>query len=263
MNTLELSEVSFSYFNGLILKDINLNIKTGEMVSLLGPNGSGKTTLIKLISGIIKPKKGRIKLHGTDISGLSRKTIARSLAVVPQQFNTPFAFTVVEVVALGRMPFLKAFVEESIKDKQAIDNAMTLVGINSLRTRRFDELSGGERQKVVLAMALAQQPTVLLLDEPTVHLDISHQIDILELVRQLNLQKQITVLAAMHDLNLAAAFFDRIILIKEGEVFADGTPLQVLTEDKIGSVFSAPVKIEPNAEDGFPYIKVIPKRITH
>ncbi len=259
MNSLQIRQVYFSYLDGLVLHNINLSIKAGEMVGLLGPNGSGKTTLIKLACGVLKPNQGEVRLDGYSLSQLSRKSIARSVAVVPQQFHTPFAFTVTEVVMLGRTPFLKAFVEEGEVDKRFVATALELVGISELAQRRFDELSGGERQKVILAMALAQQPRLLLLDEPTVHLDITHQVEILELVRRLNVEQGLTVIAAMHDLNLASLYFDRLILLKEGRVSADGTPAQVLTEDRIREVFSASVKVEPHPATGVPHIVVMPK----
>ena len=256
---LQIQQVYFSYLNGLVLHNINLHIGAGEMVGLLGPNGSGKTTLIKLASGILKPNKGEIRLDGSSLNQLSRKSIARSVAVVPQQFHIPFAFTAAEVVMLGRIPFAKAFAEESEVDRRAVTNALELVGISELRERRFDELSGGERQKVILAMALAQQPKLLLLDEPTVHLDITHQVEIMGLVRRLNLERGLTVIAAMHDLNLASLYFDRLILLKEGRVSADGTPSQVLTEDRIGEVYSASVRVEQHPVTGAPHIVIMPK----
>ena len=259
MVSLQVRQVYFSYLNGLVLHNINLFIKTGEMVGLIGPNGSGKTTLVKLASGVLKPKQGEIRLDGSNLSQLSRKSIARSVAVVPQQFHIPFAFTVNEVVTLGRIPFLKAFAGESKADKQLVANALELVGITELEERRFDELSGGERQKVILAMALAQQPKLLLLDEPIVHLDIAHQIEILELIRRLNVERGLTVIGAMHDLNLAALYFDRLVLLKEGRVPADGTPAQVLTKARIKEVFSASVRVESHQVTGVPHIIIMPK----
>jgi len=231
-------------------------------VGLLGPNGSGKTTLIKLASGILKPDRGEIRLDGLSLSKLSRKSIARSIAVVPQQFHIPFAFTASEVVMLGRIPFIKAFAGETAADRRGVATAIELVGITQLAQRRFDELSGGERQKVIMAMALAQQPKLLLLDEPTVHLDISHQVESLEMVRSLNVEQGVTVIAAMHDLNLASLYFDRLILLKEGRVSAEGTPAQVLTEDRIREVFSASVRVEPHPVTGVPHIVVMPKGST-
>ena len=256
---LQIRQVDFSYLDGLVLRGINLSIEAGEMVGLLGPNGSGKSTLLKLASGILNPNRGEVRLDDANLSQLRRKSVARCIAMVPQQFHISFAFTAKEVVALGRIPFLKAFTEESEADKRLIHDALELVGVNELSQRRFDELSGGERQKVVLAMALAQQPKLLLLDEPTAHLDITHQVEILELVRGLNAGRGLTVIAAMHDLNLASLYFDRLILLKEGRVLADGSPAQVLTEQMISEVFSASVKVEPHPVTGVPHIVVIPK----
>jgi len=255
---LEVQQVYFSYLDGMVLHDISLSIRAGEMVGLLGPNGSGKTTLIKLASGILKPDQGDITLDGQGLSQLNRKSIARRVAVVPQQFHVPFAFTVKEIVLLGRIPFIKPFAEENEVDKRLVADVLELIGISELAERRFDELSGGERQKVILAMALTQQPELLLLDEPTVHLDITHQVEILELVRSLNLERGLTVVAAMHDLNLAALYFDRLILLKDGRVTIDGTPPQVLTENNIREVFAAAVKVEQHPSTGGPHVVIMP-----
>ena len=257
---LQMQQVSFAYLDGLVLRDINLSVAGGEMVGILGPNGSGKTTLIKLTSGILRPNHGEIRLDGSSLNQMSRKTIARSVAVVPQQFHIPFAFTTTEVVMLGRFPFIKTLSGESADDKNIVSEVMNLVQLSQLQERRFDELSGGERQKVILAMALAQQPKLLLLDEPTLHLDISHQIEILELVRRLNTTQKLTVIAAMHDLNLAALYFDRLVLLKAGQIVADGTPSQVLTEKTISDVFATTVKVEVHPSTGTPHIVVMPRK---
>ena len=259
---LEIKQVSFSYGNGLVLHDIDLSLKPGEMVGLLGPNGSGKTTLIKLASGVLKPGRGEIWLDGSTLAQMRRKMVARSIAVMPQQFHIPFAFKVHEVVMLGRIPFIRALTGETVADREAVANALDVAGVTELEQRRFDELSGGERQKVILAMVLAQQPQVLLLDEPTLHLDITHQVEILELVRGLNRQQGLTVVAAMHDLNLASLYFDRLVLLKEGGVLADGTPLDVITEDMLQKVFGASVKIESHPATGTPHVVIMPEGAT-
>jgi iron complex transport system ATP-binding protein len=255
---LKLEQVSFSYNNGLVLKGLDLYVKAGEMFGLLGPNGSGKTTLIKLASGILSPVKGKVEMDDRCMGQLSRKVIAQTLAVVPQQFSIPFAFTAREVVTLGRIPFIKGMAGETETDLKAVAQAMEMVGVEKFALRRFDELSGGERQKVILAMALAQQPQLLLLDEPTVHLDISQQVEILELVRKLNKEQGITVLAAMHDLNLASLYFDRLVLLKQGMVCAEGSPSEVLTEERIRDVFAASVRVESNPATGLPQVLVVP-----
>ncbi len=259
MADLKIRRVSFSYSSdGLVLDGIDLAVASGEMVGLLGPNGSGKTTLVKLASGILKPGKGEIRLDGADIRGMGRKAVARIVAVMPQYFHIPFAFTVGEVIALGRLPFIRTIAGETADDHEAVAGAMAVVGIAHLEERRFDELSGGERQKVVLAMALAQQPRLLLLDEPTAHLDIAHQVEILEQVRRLNRDSGVTVIAAIHDLNLASLYFDRLVLLKEGRILADGKPEDVITEETLRSVFSATVMVERHPMTGAPHVVVAP-----
>ncbi|MGB2799790.1 MAG: heme ABC transporter ATP-binding protein [Dehalococcoidia bacterium] len=256
---INLNQVSFSYNETPVLHHIDLVVKEGEMVALLGPNGSGKTTLIKLAAGVLRPNKGDIYLNGSRLNRLKRREVAQQVAVVPQQFFTPFTFTLREVVLLGRTPFLKAFSDERSSDGQVVENAMDIVGINDLKERYFNELSGGERQKAVLAMALAQEPKLLLLDEPTAHLDINHQVEIIELVRNLNRVQGLTVIGAMHDLNMASLYFDRLILLKDGRIFADGRPDEVLTEDTIREVFSASVQVTQHPSTHAPHIIVIPK----
>jgi iron complex transport system ATP-binding protein len=259
MINLALNQVSFSYNDSPVLYDVDLTVEKGEMVALMGPNGSGKTTLLKLASGVLRPAEGVIHLDGSSLSRLKRRQVAQRVAVVPQQFHMPFAFTLREVVLLGRTPFLKAFSNEGEKDQQAVNRAMGLIGIEELGQRFFNELSGGERQKGILAMALAQEPKLLLLDEPTAHLDINHQMEILELVKGLNREQGITVIGAMHDLNLAALYFDRLVLLKEGRIFTDGTPSQVLTEENIGEVFGAWVQVIQHPLMKTPHIVITPR----
>jgi iron complex transport system ATP-binding protein len=256
---INLSQVSFSYNETPVLHHINLVVEDGEMVALLGPNGSGKTTLIKLACGVLRPNEGDIYLSGSRLNRLKRREVAQQVAVVPQQFFIPFAFTLREVVLLGRTPFLKAFSDERSSDGQVVENAMDIVGINDLKERYFNELSGGERQKAVLAMALAQEPKLLLLDEPTAHLDINHQVEIIELVQTLNREQRLTVIASMHDLNMAALYFDRLVLLKDGHIFADGLPDEVLTEETIKEVFSAAVQVTQHPLTHTPHIIVTPK----
>ena len=256
---LSMRKVSFSYFNGFALQAIDLMIASGEIVGLLGPNGCGKTTLLKLASGVLSPGEGEVLLEEVKLKKLSRRQIAQRVAVVPQCFHLPFAFTVTEVVLLGRTPFVSGLSGETKKDRDVTASALKLVGIDGLGKRHFNDLSGGEQQKVILAMALAQEPEVLLLDEPTAHLDINHQVEILELVRSLNRQQGVTIIAAMHDLNLASLFFDRLILLKEGTIFADGSPREVLTERNIKDVFSASVRVSPHPVTSVPHIVVLPK----
>ncbi len=245
--------------NGFALRDISLKVGKGEMVALLGPNGSGKTTLLKLAAGVLAPKGGEVLLGGTTLKSLSRREIARSIAVVPQYFYMPFAFTVAEVVMLGRTPFIKTLSGETERDHSLAQQAMKLADVERFSRRAFNELSGGERQKCILAMALAQEPQLMLLDEPTAHLDIKHQVEILELVRGLNREHGVTVVGAMHDLNLAALYFDRLVLLKEGAIFSDGPPAAVLTEKTIQDVFGASVRIGWHPSANVPHVIVLPR----
>jgi|GEM_PF-2218 iron complex transport system ATP-binding protein len=228
--------------SGLLFYQLSLSIAPGEMVGLLGPNGSGKTTLIKLAAGVLQPQAGCVLLGGRDVRTLPRREIARRVAVVPQELTMPFAFTVRQMVALGRTPHLGLLGVERAHDRQAIAEALATTGTAALVDRVFSELSGGERQRVIVALALAQEPELLLLDEPTAHLDIKHQVEVLELVRRLNRMRNVTVLATMHDLNLAARYFDRLILLQRG-IVADGTPAQVLDAELLSQVYDTPVQV--------------------
>jgi len=259
MSKLVIKDVSFSYLNGFSLRHIDLTVERGEKVALIGPNGSGKTTLIKLAAGVLPPRHGEVLLDGASLKSLSRMEIAQRIAVVPQYFHIPFAFTVGAVVMLGRTPFIRALSGETERDHSMARRAMELIGIEQFSSRTFNELSGGERQKVILAMALAQEPKLLLLDEPTAHLDINHQVAILELVKGLNREQGVTVVGAMHDLNLAALYFDRLVLLKEGAIVADGSPSAVLTERTIYDVFGASVHIDQHPSAKVPHIIILPK----
>ena len=251
-------DVSFSYSDSFALHHINLKVGDAERIALLGPNGSGKTTILKLAAGVLTPKEGEILLGERNIKRLSRREVAQRVAVVPQYSYMPFAFSVEEVVMLGRTPFIRTFTGETERDYRAAKHALELTDMENLRTRFFNELSGGERQKVILAMALAQQPRLLLLDEPTAHLDIKHQVEILQLVRNLNEEQGTTIVAAMHDLNLASLYFHRLVLLKEGSIFADGTPNEVLTPQLIQEVFSASVQVGQHPLANVPYVVILP-----
>nr|BBH95819.1 ABC transporter [Thermogemmatispora argillosa] len=239
---LEVRHVSFGYGLQPIFFDVCLQIATGEMVGLLGPNGSGKTTLLRLLSGVLRPAQGEIRLQGRELGRWRRRELARVVAVVPQELHIPFEFTVEQLVALGRLPFVGLLGSYGSQDRARIAEAMRVTGVAALAERPFNELSGGERQRVLVAMALAQQPRLLLLDEPTAHLDIRYQIEVLELVRRLNREQGLTVLAAMHDLNLAARYFPRLVLFQRG-IVADGTPASVLEPRLLSRVYGIAVRV--------------------
>ena len=255
---LSVSKVDFSYYNGLVLQDVSLDFAPGSMSSLIGPNGSGKTTLVKILCGLLRPRRGQVLLHGRDVSRLSRREVSRQVALVPQELVVPFDFTVYEMVMLGRTPYVKHLRGVTAQDRKVVGRMLALTSTETLARRPFNELSGGEQQRVIIAMALAQEPRVLLLDEPVVHLDVNHQVEILELIRRLNRDAGLTVLATMHDLNLASLYFDRLVLLNEGKVVASGTPGEVLREDTIRRVFRAEVRVQPHPVRPRPQLVLLP-----
>src|SRR6266851_3840113 len=226
-HVLEVRGVTFGYGRQPLFNDVHLQVRAGEMVGLLGPNGAGKTTLLRLLSGVLSPQQGQVLLEGRDLQQWGRRGTAQHIAVVPQELHVPFAFTVEHMVSLGRTPFISLLGSPTKHDRAIIQQAMSAAEVTPLAGRVFNELSGGERQRVLVAMALAQEPRLLLLDEPTSHLDIKYQIDILELVQRLNRELSVTVVASMHDLNLAARYFPRLVLFQHG-IVADAGPTEVL-----------------------------------
>ncbi|MDP6349882.1 MAG: ABC transporter ATP-binding protein [Chloroflexota bacterium] len=248
--------LSFGYGGQLVLHDLDLRLAEGDLTAVIGPNGAGKTTLLNCINGLARPGSGRIELHGRDLEGLDARRRARIVATVPQELRIPFAYRVREIVALGRSPHLGFWGGMSDGDQGTVDEALAQTETTELQSRRFNELSGGERQRVVVALALAQQPSILLLDEPTTHLDLSHQIEILNLVRGVNRERNVTVLACLHDINLAAAFFRRMIVIDAGQLVADGPPGDVLTPDLMAEVFKIRAEVVTDPVSGQP--RVVP-----
>jgi iron complex transport system ATP-binding protein len=234
---IELRDVTVEYRSRPALRSVDLTIGAGERVALVGPNGAGKSTLLRVATGLVRPTAGRALLGGSPIDELDRGTIARRLAVVPQLAALPFATRVEEVVALGRLPHEDPLRGARPADRAAVAAAIDRVGVGHLLGRDARELSLGERQLVLLALAVAQAAPVLILDEPTVHLDLRHQVETMELLVDLNVRDGTTVIAVLHDLGLASLFFPRIVLLDAGRVIADGTPSEVLTGERIRDVF--------------------------
>ncbi len=256
VSLLQMRGVTFGYERQPLLYDISLSVDSGEMVGLLGPNGSGKTTLLRLLSGVLQPQAGEVLLEGRDVRHWGRRGLAQRIAVVPQELHMPFAFTVEHMVSLGRTPFVRSFLGSfSRNDQLVVRDAMEATGVTALAGRIFNELSGGERQRVMIAMALAQEPAALLLDEPTSHLDIKYQVETLELVRRLNRERGVTVIAAMHDLNLAARYFPRLILFQRA-VVADAGPAQVLEPGLLSRVYG--VNVQVGIMRGAAHLSVLP-----
>jgi iron complex transport system ATP-binding protein len=220
-----------------ILRDISFQLDPGERVALVGPNGAGKSTLLRVLAGTLRPTSGTVELGGVPLASLERSEVARRLAVVPQQTALPFSMRVEEVVALGRLPHEAPLRGTRPSDRAAVAAAIERVGLGHLLGRDARELSLGERQLVLLALAVAQEAPVLLLDEPTVHLDLRHQVEAMELLVDLNERDGTALITVLHDLGLAAHFFPRLVLIAHGRILADGTPDEVLTDERIRDVF--------------------------
>lgn len=252
------SGVSFSYYNGWVIHDITLDLPPGSMASLVGPNGSGKTTLLRVLSGILRPGRGTATLHGQDLRRMSRREIAKRVAFVAQDTSMPFGFTAWEMVLLGRTPHVRPLRGVQPEDLRVVQEVMEQTHTSELAERPFGELSGGEQQRVVIAMALAQQPQVLLLDEPVVHLDVSHQVEIMELLARLNREQGLTVLATMHDLNLAALYFSELHMLCDGRIVASGPPSEVLREELIRQVFHANVRVQQHPTRPAPQVVLLP-----
>lgn len=249
MAILELKDVSFSYGDIKVLEKINLSLNAGDFLGILGPNGAGKSTLMKIMSGALKPREGFVLFEGKEISAAKRKELARKIAFVPQQMPFDFPFTGKEFVMMGRFPYAGLLGIESVEDEKIVEKVMELSDTASLSSRLVNMVSGGERQRLILAQALAQDSETVLLDEPTAHLDIKHQVQILDILRKMNREKNVTAAAVLHDLNLSAAYCKRLIFLKGGKIFAEGPPAEVFKKEIIEEVFETPVKILPSAED--------------
>lgn len=249
-HAIEGKEITFRYGTENILEKITFEIEKGSFVSILGPNGSGKSTLLKNISAELTPDTGAVFLESQDIFTIKRKTLAQKMAVVPQDTGAEFPFSVMEAVLMGRMPHQKRFQGDSEHDLEVAKHAMELTNVWHLRDRAINELSGGERQRVIAARALTQEPKVILLDEPTSHLDLQHQLELLELMADLNRTNGLTVIAVLHDLNLAAQFSQKIILLSEGKIKAYGEPHEVLTAEMIREIYHVEVAVSTNEITG-------------
>ncbi len=226
-----------------VLEDIDLALSPGQFYGLIGPNGSGKTTLLDLLTATRALRQGQITFQGKPLADYTKKELSRKIALVPQQFAMGFDFTVAELVLMGRYPHITRFSNPTERDIELVDEAMGVMQIEELRNRFITDLSGGEKQRVVVARALAQDTEVLVLDEATANLDIHHTIEIMHVIRKLVREQGRTVIAAIHDLNLAAAFCDQVIVLKKGRVFSAGPVAEVLTAHTIAEVFQVQAEV--------------------
>ena len=252
MNPLQMKfdEVSFAYEKDLVVNKVSFGIQPGEFVGIIGPNGSGKSTLLKLLGGVLQGYSGGVYFKDRDIHSLKRNLLARSIAWIPQEHPMVFPFKVLEVVLMGRHPYLSALSLEGEKDHAIASEAMELTQTSQFSGRGFNEISGGEKQRVTIASAITQEPEIMLLDEPTSALDIKFQMQILNILKSLNEEKGITILMAIHDLHLASKFCQRLLLMNEGTVVKDGPPESVLQKEILEDVYDINIKLFPVEEDG-------------
>ncbi|MEW6482941.1 MAG: ABC transporter ATP-binding protein [bacterium] len=248
----------FCGYDGFSLKDISFEVKKEEIFGIIGPNGSGKTTLLRAISKAIPIKKGRVLFNGMEIKKIGFKEFARLVGVVSQVEEIAFDMRVDELVLLGRIPHQR-FLFTTKNDIEKVREAMEITGIISFKKKYLSKISGGERQLAFISRALCQEPKLLLLDEPTTHLDITHQVEILELIRRLNKELSLTVLIVLHDLNLASEYCDRLLLLKDGETYKIGDPNDVITQKNIEDVYKTIVVVRENPITHKPYVFLVPK----
>jgi len=250
---LEISNICFGYKSTPVLDSITMSVTSGEVVALVGPNGSGKTTLLKCIARMLKPKGGSIIIEGQNLDKVGPKDIAKLMGYVPQSATNVFPCTVFDAVLIGRRPYLTWGVGK--EDRRIISQTLGVMGLQHMAERPFNEISAGEQQKVLIARALAQEPQVLLLDEPTSNLDLRHQLEVLSTLQKATKERRISAIIAIHDLNLASRFSDKIVFLKDRHIYDAGEPRAVLTVDNVRSVYGVEVVINDNS--GWPHVMAI------
>ncbi len=238
---------------GFELRVTRLALHPGEIAGLIGPNGAGKSTLLRIAAGVLRPRSGQVMLGGNLLARMERREVAKRLGYLPQEIAAQFDFRVEELVGLGRFPHVSGFAALSRKDREIVDRSIRQTELENLRERPLSQLSGGERKRAFLASVLAQEPEILLLDEPTVALDIHHQVRFFRLLRELA-RKGLAVAVVTHEVNLAALFADRIVLMRNGTYLAEGTPRQVLTEDAIRNLYGTDILLHRHPQSGLPIV---------
>jgi iron complex transport system ATP-binding protein len=258
--TLSVERVTFGYHERSVLDDVSLEVRAGERVAIVGANGAGKTTLLKLMADLLRPKAGVVRLGPRDVRAFSRRAFAKQLGMVPQELAMPFSFTARELVECGRTAYLPLFSAPTAADRNVVEAAMASTATTPFRNRSVGELSGGERQRIVIAMVLAQEPNIMLLDEPTQHLDLTRQGEILDLLVELSRERRLSIVATMHDLNLAAQYFDRLIVLATRGVVADGPPASVMRADVLEAAYGGKLDFVTTPTRDVPI--VLPARAT-
>ncbi|MEJ5200971.1 MAG: ABC transporter ATP-binding protein [Anaerolineales bacterium] len=254
---LKIRSLSVQYGERPVLREVSLDLKRGEVLALIGPNGSGKSTLVRAVSGVIPVAHGYIRVDGQDVTHLSPMQRARKIAVVPQAISLPPAFTVWQTVLMGRTPYLNFLGQLSQRDKEIVNQALTRVQALHLAQRQVGDLSGGEAQRILLARALAQSTPILLMDEPTAHLDLKYQVSMLHMIRELAHHDGLAILLVLHDLNLAAEYADRLALLAEGQITAIGSAGEVLVADLISPTYGLPVQVVSHPLHGRPFVTAL------
>jgi len=255
-----IENLSYAYGNQFVLRNLSFSVPQGEMFMIIGPNGAGKTTLIKLMVGISKSPPGQIEILQTPIGNYSQKRLAKALAYVPQGLPVGFPFTVEETVLLGRAPHQKVLGLASQNDLDIARQAMKFTEVDDLARRKLDQLSGGEQQRALIARALCQQPQVILLDEPTASLDLSHQIRIMDLMERLKTEKGVTVVMVSHDVNLAAMYADQLLLLKAGQIVCMGSPDEVLNFEILEKTYDCKLLVDISPLGNLPRVTVVPHK---
>ena len=256
----DIENLSYAYESQFVLRNLSFSVPQGEMFIIIGPNGAGKTTLIKLMVGISKSQPGQIEILQTPIGNYSQKRLAKALAYVPQGLPVGFPFTVAETVLLGRAPHQKVLGLASQNDLDIARQAMKFTEVEHLARRKLDQLSGGEQQRVLIARALCQQPQVILLDEPTASLDLSHQIRIMDLMERLKTEKGVTVVMVSHDVNLAAMYADQLLLLKAGQIVCMGSPDEVLNFEILEETYDCKLLVDISPLGNLPRVTVVPHK---
>jgi iron complex transport system ATP-binding protein len=256
---LTLRNVGYTYGQHWALKDIHMDIVAGEVVGILGPNGSGKSTLLKIMDGVLAPQEGEVSLHNRPLSDFKRADLAKKIALVSQETAFRFAFSALEVVLMGRFPHLRRLQFEGKRDMEVALNALETVQAVDLAERSIHELSGGEKQRVLIARALAQEPKVILLDEPTSFLDIKFKREIYGLILSLALKQGLSVVVVSHDIDMAAQHCHQLVVLKDGHRFGMGAPEEVITTSNMEAVYDCPVVVDKNPVTGSPRVNIVGK----
>ena len=258
--SINVNNLSHSFGETLVLKNISFQVPQRDFFIIIGPNGSGKTTLMKVISGILKPQNGELKILNRPIDQYHRKALAKTIAFVPQMTFADFPFTVTEIVLMGRSPYLGILGLEQENDLEVANQAIAFTGLEHLAHRKLDQLSGGEQQRVYIARAICQEPDIILLDEPTASLDLAYQVRIMDLMEKLKTEKGITIVMVSHDVNLAAMYADHLMLLHKGQVVCQGLPDEVLTYKTLEETYGCTLLVDESPLGNFPRVTLVPRK---